>query len=125
MVYLDLTLNQYIYSHFPTRCSAVGIGFPSGASGKEFTCQCRRLKSRVRSLSQEDPLERKWQPTPVLLCGKFHGHGQRSLAGYSHGVTKSQTQLNTHTHTHTHYPLESSALGSSKIGMEHSLILLD
>ena len=27
------------------------------------------------------PWSRKWQPTPVLLPGKFHG--QRSLAGYS------------------------------------------
>ena len=26
-------------------------------------------------------LERKWQPTPIFLPGKFHG--QRSLAGYS------------------------------------------
>ena len=29
----------------------------------------------------EDPLKRKWQPTPVFLPGK--SHGQRSLAGYS------------------------------------------
>ena len=35
----------------------------------------------VRSLSQEDPRRRKWQPTPVLLPGKYHG--QRSLVGYS------------------------------------------
>ena len=35
----------------------------------------------VRSLGQEDPLERKWQPTPVLLPGK--SHGWRSLVGYS------------------------------------------
>ena len=33
----------------------------------------------------------KWQPTPVLLRGKFHG--QRSLVGLVHGVTNSQTQL--------------------------------
>ena len=33
-------------------------------------------------LGQEDPLRRKWQPTPVFLePGKFHG--QWSLAGYS------------------------------------------
>ena len=38
-------------------------------------------ETRVRSVGQEDPLERKWQPTPPLLPGKFHG--QRSLAGYS------------------------------------------
>ena len=35
----------------------------------------------VRSLGQEDPLERKMQPTVVLLPGKFHGW--RSLGGYS------------------------------------------
>ena len=29
------------------------------------------------------PWRRSWQPTPVLLPGKFHG--QRSLAGYIHG----------------------------------------
>ena len=36
-------------------------------------------ETQVRS--GEDPLERKWQPTPVLLHGKFHG--LRSLVGYS------------------------------------------
>ena len=35
----------------------------------------------VRSLSQEDPLEKEMQPTPILLPGKFHGW--RSLVGYS------------------------------------------
>ena len=34
----------------------------------------------VRSLDQEDPWRRKWQPTPVL---PRKSHGQRSLAGYS------------------------------------------
>ena len=50
---------------------------------------------------------RESQSTPVFLPGEFHG--QRSLAGYSPGVTYSRTQLsnthihiNTHTHTHTH-----------------------
>ena len=37
---------------------------------------------------------RKWQPTPVFLPGK--SHGQRRLAGYAHGVTKSQTRLSKH-----------------------------
>ena len=35
----------------------------------------------VRSLGQEDPWRRKWQPMPVLLPGK--SHGWRSLVGYS------------------------------------------
>ena len=38
-------------------------------------------KTWVRSLWQKDPLEKKWQPTPVFLPGK--SQRQRSLAGYS------------------------------------------
>ena len=32
-----------------------------------------------------------WQPIPVFLLGEYHG--QRSLVGYVHGVTKNLTQL--------------------------------
>ena len=40
------------------------------------------IGTQVRSLHQEDPLERRaWQPTPVLLPGE--SHGQRGPAGYS------------------------------------------
>ena len=51
-------------------------------SGKEFVGQCRRLRRRgfdpwVRKILWN----RKSQPTPVFLPGKFHG--QRSLVGYS------------------------------------------
>ena len=35
----------------------------------------------VQSLGGEDPWRRKWQPTPIVLPGRFHG--QRSLTGYS------------------------------------------
>ena len=47
----------------------------------------------VQFLGQEDPLEkrREWLPTLVFLPGE--SHGQRSLAGYSPWVTKSQGQL--------------------------------
>jgi len=40
----------------------------------------------VQFLDWEDPLERKWPPTPVFLSGEFHG--QRSLAVYSPWVHK-------------------------------------
>ena len=50
---------------------------------------------------------RKWQPTPVLLPGKFHG--QRSLVGYNPwGRRESDTieRLNTqHTHTQIKHTL--------------------
>ena len=36
---------------------------------------------QVQSLGWQDPLEKKWQPTPVFLPGK--SHGQRNLVGYS------------------------------------------
>ena len=35
----------------------------------------------VRSLGQEDPLEKGMEPTPVFFLGEFHG--QRSLVGCS------------------------------------------
>ena len=35
----------------------------------------------IRSLDQEDPLEKGMQPTPVFLPGELHG--QRSLMGHS------------------------------------------
>ena len=43
-------------------------------------------KTWIQSLGEEDPLEKEWQPTPVFLPRE--SHGQRSLAGYSHGVTR-------------------------------------
>ena len=57
-------------------------GFPGGASGKEFTCQYRRLKETlVQSLSLEDPLEEEVTTHSSILAWKFHG--QKSLVGYS------------------------------------------
>ena len=40
-------------------------------------------------VSGRSPWRRAWQPTPVSLPGE--SHGQRSLAGYVHRVSKSQT----------------------------------
>ena len=55
--------------------SAKISGLPRWHSGKEYG------RRQFRSLSQEDPLRRKWQSIPLLLPGKVQG--QRSLAGYS------------------------------------------
>ena len=38
-------------------------------------------ETQVQPLSQEDALEKEWQPTAVLLPGE--SHGWRSLVGYS------------------------------------------
>ena len=60
--------------------------FPASASAsgnkKKSTCQCRRFKRwGFNPWVGKVPLSRKWQPTPVFLCGVTHGW--RSLAGYS------------------------------------------
>ena len=57
-------------------------GFPSGASGKEPACQCRRHKRHgFDPWARKIPRRRAWQPTPVFLSGE--SHTQRSLADYS------------------------------------------
>ena len=73
------------------------MSFPGDASGKESTCQCRRLKRPgFDPWVKEDPWRRKWQPTPVFLPGKFHG--QRSLVGCSSwGCRESDRTEHTHT----------------------------
>ena len=77
------------------------MGFPRWCSGKEFTCQCRRLKRRgFDPWVWKIPWTRKWQPIPIFLPGKFHR--QKSLVGYSPWVPKLDMIEYTHTHTHTH-----------------------
>ena len=53
--------------------------------------------TQVQSLGQEDPLRKKWQPTPVFLPGK--SHGQRTLVRYGPwGPKKSDTTSRPTTH---------------------------
>ena len=67
-------------------------GFPRQRNGKEPACQCRRCRrSGFCPWVGKIPWSRKWHPILVFLPEKFNG--QRSLAGCSHGVTKSQTPL--------------------------------
>ena len=56
------------------------LGLPRWFSGKESACQCRRHRRHRFSPWVSKIPWRKWQLTPVLLPGKFHG--QRSLVGY-------------------------------------------
>ena len=55
--------------------------------------------TQVRSLGQEDPLEERGQPSPVLLPGE--SHGQRSLEGYSPWGRKEldMSEMTKHVHT--------------------------
>ena len=68
---------------------SIYIGFPGNSDGKESACNVGDL-GLIPGLGRFT-WKSEWLPTPVFLPGDFHG--QRNLAGYSHGVTKSQTQL--------------------------------
>ena len=73
-------------------------------SGKESTCQCRRhTRYGFNPWVGKIPGNRKWQPVPVFLPGKFHG--QRNIVGYSpwgRNELDTTERVSTHTHTHTH-----------------------
>ena len=79
------------------------VDFPSGASGKEFGCQCRRCKRQgFDPWVGKIPWWRAWQPTAVFLPGTVHG--QRSLVGYSpwgHKEMDTAEQFSTHTQRDT------------------------
>ena len=61
-------------------------GFPGDSVVKNYV---QYIGNEDSSLVEKSPCRREWQQTPVFLPGK--SHGQRSLAGYSHGFTKTET----------------------------------
>ena len=70
-------------------------------------------ETRVQSLGWEDPLEKKWQFTPVLVPGK--SHGQRSLVGYSPwGCKESDMTEQLHFHFNTVVGLEEKVTREDK-----------
>ena len=71
------------------------MGLPGWLSGKESACQCRRFVGLIPGW--KDFLERKWQPTLVLLLGK--SHGQRSLVGSMGSQTVRHDQVTKHMHS--------------------------
>ena len=68
-----------------------GLPFPSPKDNVNTRCSCICLKRTGLEEATHSSCQLEWQPTPVLLSGE--PHGQRSLAGYSPWVTKSQTRL--------------------------------
>ena len=70
-------------------------GLPCWLSNKQSSYLGRRhgFNPWVRKF----PCRKKWKPTPVFLPRK--SHRQRSLVGYSPGVTESNTIEYAHMHT--------------------------
>ena len=73
---------RYFTSWATREAHCIAYGFPSGASDKEPTCQCRRCKRcRFNLWVRKIPWRRARQPTQVFLPGE--SLGQRSRAGYT------------------------------------------
>ena len=60
-----------------------------GNDKKDLRAKAGDERMRVPFLSQEDPWNRKWQPTLVFLPRKFHDRGDWQVT--VHGVAKSWT----------------------------------
>ena len=79
-------------------------------SGKESTCQCRKLRGhRFDSWVRKIPWRRKWQPIAVFLPGK--SHGQRSVVGYRPWGSKESDMTEHITVTYSRNFLENQSPG--------------
>ena len=96
--------------YFPSVITTLGL--LRWCSGKESACQCRRHKRcGFNPWIGKIPWNRKWQPTPALLPGKFHG--QRSLVGYSPWDCKELDMIEHTDKMHIHMkPLQFSSVQS-------------
>ena len=80
-------MGHSLYVDFVSVTLSGNLQNQSPSKGHLLLLQCASNKETwVQSLGQEDPWSREWQPTPVLLPGKFNG--QRSLVDYSPGAPK-------------------------------------
>ena len=98
IMYLSYTLNLRYIFNMPNSI----LDFAGGSVSKESTCNAgdclQSRRPRFNPCVRKIPWRRKWQPTPVFLPGE--SHGERSLAGYSPGVTKNRSQLHHYHHQH-------------------------
>ena len=69
------------------------MGFPGGASGKEATCWCRRLKiCKFNPWVGKNPWRRAWRPTPPSSPGESQRQ-RKAWRTMVHRVTKGRTWL--------------------------------
>ena len=69
----------------------LGTGFPDCSAVQNLPAVQEMKEMGVQALGRKDPLEKEMQATSVFLPGE--SHGQKSLAGHSPTIAKSQTRL--------------------------------
>ena len=100
-VYKILIINHRIISHHLSAEATICLGFPDGASGKDFCLPVPEMQENVviPGLRRSPGVENSTL-LQIFLPGKFHG--QRSLVGCSPwGCKESHMTECVHTHTHT------------------------
>ena len=99
-VFSNTTVQKHQF--FGTQCSLWSSPHIHGDSLVAQTVKCLPAiqETRVWYPGREDPLEKEWQSTPVLLPRKFHGW--RSLVGYSPWGHK-ESDMTERLHFHFHF----------------------
>ena len=88
-------------------------GFLGGSVVKNLPAMQETQKIPVRSLGQEDPLRRAWQPTPVFLP---EDPTAEEAGGLVHRVTESDTaEATEYTHKRSHSYKKISSLFYSSL----------
>ena len=106
----DMPCINSINPHYDCR-----FGFPGGSVGKEPTCQCRRHKMKVQSLSPEDPLEKEIATHSSIFAWRIPWT-EEAWRATVHGISKSQTWLSMYTQGLSEY-------GDLKYSNSYSLLL--
>ena len=100
-------------------------GFPTGTSGKEPTCQCRRHKRyRFDPWILKIPWRRAQKPTPVFSPGESRGHrtwGLQSMGSQRVGHDWSDLAQHTQHGEHVLYLCSPVRLFHPHLSLNHSL----
>ena len=89
------------------------VGTSQVAQWERISLQCRRHRRfGFNPWIVEDPLERKWQPSPVFLLGK--SHGERSWWATINPWDGKESEMTQHTCTLCIYILKVKAISLNK-----------
>ena len=106
------------------------LGFPSGTTGKEPACHCRRPKRHwLDPWVRKIPWRRAWQPTSKgnlisILAWEIPWTEKPGMWAIVHRVAKSGAQLSAHKHAQViHYQTSSPVVLTAKTKSVTHLIL--
>ena len=100
------SMGSHRVGHDWSDLAAAAAGFPSVASGKESTCQCKRCGFDL--WVGKITLSKKWYPNLQYSCLE-NSMGRGAWQATVHGTAKSQTRLSNCIYTVTYISWKSSS----------------